>query len=107
MVEHRAGYSEIALYHDPSEMLVVADLLFNVRVGGRALEWLFRLNGAWRRATHTRLQRALYLRNHDALSEFYAWALTKPFSRLSMSHGHVVSDDAREVFYRAFHRWAA
>jgi hypothetical protein len=32
-------------------------------------------------------------------------ALTKPFTQIFMSHGQIIDDQAREVFYQLFHRY--
>jgi hypothetical protein len=107
IVKLSIDFQELVIYHDRSETLVVSDLLLNIRAGNRRLEWLLRLNGAWRRAGHSRLQRLLLMRDRQGLAEFYRWALAQPFVQISMSHGQVIQADAREVFYQVFHRYVA
>ena len=102
-VDLRPEFTELVLYHDLSETLIVSDLLFNIHAGSRRLRWFMRLNGAWQREGHTRLQRLLLIKNRHALGEFYRWAFARPFGQISMSHGQVISADAREVFYQIFH----
>ncbi len=102
LVNLRRDYRELVIYHDLSETLILADLLFNIQSGDRRLEWVLRLNGAWRRAGHTRVQRLLVMRDRQGLGEFYRWALARPFVQITMSHGQVIKHDAREVFYRTF-----
>jgi hypothetical protein len=99
-VSLRTGFAEIVAYHDLSETLVVADLLFNVRNGNRRLQAVMRVNGAWQKAGHTRLQRWLILRDPDGLTKFRRWALSRPFVQISMAHGLIVQEDARECLYR-------
>ncbi len=96
----RTGFSEIVAYHDLSETLVVCDLLFNVQSGDRRLRAAMRLNGAWQKPGQTRLQRWLLMRDPDGVAKFRRWALSRPFVQISMAHGHVVQEDARECLYR-------
>lgn len=106
-VNLRPDFRELIVYHDLSETLIVSDLLFNIHAGTRRLEWFLRLNGAWQRAGNTRLQRLLFLRDRQGLIDFYEWGLARPFVRITMSHGHVINDGAREVFYQTFHPYLA
>jgi hypothetical protein len=99
------GFCERVIYHDLSETLIVSDLLLNIHSGGRALEWLLRMNGIWQQAGHTRLQRGLIMRDRQGLVEFYQWALARPFVQVTMSHGQVIGANAREIFYQVFHRY--
>jgi hypothetical protein len=102
----RSGMEELVVYHDGAELLVVADMLLNIQQGGFLLRWLLKLNGAWRRPAQSRLQRLLMMRDRQRLALFYRWAMAKPFSVISMSHGQTISDEAREVFYQLFHGYA-
>lgn len=96
----RSGFAEIVAYHDLSETLVVTDLLFNVQSGDRRLQTLMRLNGAWQKAGQTRLQRWLLMRDQEGMAAFRRWALSRPFEQISMAHGQVIEDGARECLYR-------
>jgi hypothetical protein len=100
----RASYrfTELVLYHDVSETLVVSDLLFNVTVAEPRLKWWLKLNGAWGRPGQTRMRRLLHLRDARALAEFYQWAMARPFQQISVSHGGIIRDGAREIVYRLF-----
>lgn len=102
-VSLRSDFQELVIYHDRSKTLIVSDMLLNIRAGDRRLEWLLRLNGAWQRAGHTRIQRLLLLRDRRPLADFYRWALARPFEQISMSHGQLISEDSREIFYQVFH----
>lgn len=102
----RSGMEELVVYHDDAELLVVADMLLNVQQGTRLLRWLLALNGAWRKPAQSRLQRIFVMRNHHHLALFYRWAMSKPFSVISMSHGQTISHEAREVLYQLFHGYA-
>jgi hypothetical protein len=95
-------FSEIALYHDPSETLVLADLVLNFQLGERRLRWLLRLNGAWGRPAHSRLQRWLVFRRPADLADFYHWAMARPFRQIAVCHGPVIREQAREWLYRLF-----
>ena len=75
-------------------------ILDNVRNGNRRLQAVMRVNGAWQKAGHTRLQRWLILRDPDGLTKFRRWALSRPFVQISMAHGLIVQEDARECLYR-------
>lgn len=103
-VRLREGLDELVIYHDPSECLILGDLLFNLRqvssVPGR---WFERLNGIGQQPGQSRLQKLLLLKDMPSLRRFYHWALSRPFSQISMAHGHLITLDAREVFYQKFH----
>lgn len=105
-VSLRGEFKELVIYHDLSETLIVSDLLFNIHSAGRPLELLMRLNGAWQRAGHTRMQRLMILRDRQGLADFYRWALARPFVQITMSHGEVIKADAREAFYQVFSPYA-
>ena len=98
-------FTEIALYHDPSETLVLCDLVLNFTAADPRLRWLLRLNGAWGRPAQSHLQRWLLFRNAGALADFYHWAMARPFSQISVGHGPVIRDQAREWLYRLFSRY--
>lgn len=97
-----AGFSELALYHDRSETLVLCDLMINVSAAGRRLAWALRLAGAWGGPRRPAAQRMLYARRGAALTAFYHWAMARPFRQICVAHGGVVRERAREVFYRLF-----
>ena len=98
----RDGLDELVLYHDSSELLAVADLIFNLQHGGTLSRVFYRLNGVWRRPATSRLQRWLLLKNHIELDAFYRWAMDRPFSQISVAHGQLITADAREHFYQLF-----
>ena len=107
-VRLREGLIELVLYHDPSETLVLADLLFNIQQSAsRAARVAYRLNGIWRAPGQTRLQRLFLLRDAESLAGFYRWALSRPFVQIAMAHGQLISTDAREQFYQVFKRYGA
>ena len=104
-VSLRPGLVELAVYADDPELLCVSDLLFNLHHGSVLQEWTYRLNGVWRRPALSRLQRLILLKDRESLASFYRWAMAKPFSRISMSHGQLITSDARETFYQLFHQF--
>ena len=66
---------------------------------------MLKLNGLWRRPAQSRLQRLLIMRDRNSLQQFYRWALGKPLSTISLSHGQLITQDARETFYQLFRRY--
>lgn len=98
-------FTEIALYHDTSETLVLCDLVLNFRAGDPRLRWMLNLNGAWGRPAQSRLQRWLLFRDPAALSDFYHWAMGRPFRQILVGHGPPIRDQAREWLYRLFSRY--
>ncbi len=103
-VRLREGLDELVLYHDPSECLIIGDLLFNLRQAPRAPGRFFqRLNGIWQQPARSRIQHLLLLKDIRSLRRFYRWALARPFSQISMAHGQLITQNAREVFYQKFH----
>jgi hypothetical protein len=104
-VVQRQGLVELVAYHDPAELLVVSDLLFNFQQAVGLVRWFLMANRVWRRPAHSLLQRLLLLENRESLRRFYRWAMSKPFNQISMSHGQLITAEAREVFYQLFHRF--
>ena len=84
-VRLRPGLDELVLYDDVAELLVLGDLLFNLP------------------SAQSRLRRLLLHKDTSSLNRFYRWAMSKPFSQISMAHGPLVSAHARETFYQLFH----
>ncbi len=100
------GLVELCVYHDASETLLLADLLFNIQqASSLGAKLAYQLNGVWRQPANSRLQRLFLFRNADSLNRFYRWALAKPFSQISMAHGQIITRDAREQFYQIFSRY--
>ena len=106
--------NELVIYHDQSRSLVLCDLMFNLSAQQKAqLPWLvrqlLRANGLHEGPCHTRAQRWFVIRRHDEMARFYDWAMTQPFTRLSMAHGGLLSDTgryrAREAVYSVFKRY--
>jgi hypothetical protein len=104
-VRLRAGLEELVVYNDRAELLMVADLLFNLQHGEGLQRFFYRLNGVWRRPALSRAQRLMLLKDRESLGAFYRWAMGRPFSQISMGHGQLITRDAREIFYRLFHRY--
>jgi len=105
-VRLRDGLVELCAYHDESESLLLADLLFNFQQASSApARLVYRLNGIWRQPGNSRLQRLFLLKDRDSLGQFYHWALSKPFSQIVMAHGQIITRDAREQFYQIFSRY--
>jgi hypothetical protein len=107
VVRASTGFSEAVLFHGESGTLVMSDLAMNIHTGSAGLRRLMKLNGAWRRFAPTRMQMALVMRDTEALGLFYRWAMSRPFTQISVSHGQLLTSGAREQFYQAFHRFAA
>lgn len=101
-VELRTGLEELVIYHDPAELLVLCDLLFNLHSGTALQQIAYRLNGVWRRPALSRLQRLFVLKNRREIARFYRWAMAKPFAQISMAHGQLITTGARECFYQLF-----
>jgi hypothetical protein len=105
-VKLRDGLVELVLYHDLSETLIVADLLFNLQQAASPLiRFALSLNGVWRRPGQSRLQRLLIVKDVSGLAGFYRWALSKPFAQIAMAHGQLITANAREQFYQIFSRY--
>ena len=85
-VRLRSGFDELVIYHDAAELLVLGDLFFNLR------------------SVQSRLRRLLLHKDALSLRRFYRWAMSKPFSQISMAHGPLVTVGARETFYQLFHQ---
>lgn len=98
----RTGLEELVIYHDPAELLVLCDLLFNLHTGTPLQQVGYRLNGVWRRPALSRLERLFVLKNRREIAGFYRWAMAKPFVQISMAHGQLITADARECFYQLF-----
>lgn len=98
------GFVELCGFHLNSRTLVLCDLSHNIASGGRRLSRLLKIMRMWRRFRPSPLQRLAVMRDQAALNAFFEWAMARPFVRISMAHGDVVSHDAREAFYQAFLR---
>jgi len=96
------GFRELVLYHDASETLVLSDLMVNFTAGEPWLEWWLKLNGAWGRPSQTRLRKLRLVHDPLALDGLYRWAMARPFRQISLSHGGIIREDAREIFYQHF-----
>jgi hypothetical protein len=48
------------------------------------------------------MRKLLHLRDARALAGFYRWAMARPFRQISVSHGGIIREGAREVVYRLF-----
>lgn len=106
----RPGFDELVAYHDEAELLVVADLFFNLqsadlRQVAALSRWFLRLNGVRGQPAQPRWHQRLIMKERENLAGFYRWALAKPFSVISMSHGQIINRGARETFYRIFHAY--
>jgi hypothetical protein len=86
----RRGLVELVVYNDAAELLAVTDLLFNLHHAEGVQRWL---------------QRFLLVKDRQSLGAFYRWAMSRPFSQISMAHGLLVTEGARETFYQLFHRF--
>ncbi len=104
-VRLRDDVDELVVYHDPSELLVLGDLLFEPRPPIPTLPPIIRLAASWRLKLRASLHGALLLRDSASLGAFYRWAMTRPFSTISVTRGTLVDRDAREVFYQRFRRY--
>jgi len=104
-VRLRSGLEELVIYNDASELLTVSDLLFNLHQASGMQRWFYVLNGVWQRPALSRVQRLMIIRDLSSVADFYRWAMSKPFSQISMSHGLLIGDQARETFYQLFHRY--
>ncbi|MEE3183555.1 MAG: hypothetical protein VX266_06420, partial [Pseudomonadota bacterium] len=72
---------------------------------GRRARWLLLFNDAWHIFGPPRLQRALVIKHDRALREFCQWAIARDFEQISVSHGALVTKNAKQIFQHAFRRW--
>lgn len=105
LVQPRDDYREICAYHHASRTLILSDLAFNIQSASRTTRWLLGFNDAWQKFGPTRLQRAVVMKNDRALREFCQWAIAQDFDQISVSHGAVVTKNAKQIFQHAFRRW--
>jgi hypothetical protein len=93
---------EVVFLHRPSRSLIIADLAFNL---GPDMSWLSRqlcrLNGCHCRFTPSRLLRSI-IRDRAAFRASVDRILGWDFDRIIVSHGAIVTEDAKEALRRAY-----
>jgi hypothetical protein len=94
-IDGAPALGELAVFHRPSQTLVVTDLVFNVTA---PMGWLtplvLRAVGVHRRLAQGRELRLL-VKDRAAAAASARRLLALPFERLVMAHGEVVGTDAR------------
>lgn len=95
-------FSEIVLYHDVSETLIVADLIQGPVSGAPGGRGWRALTGLQAQRVRPALRRSRHLRDDRARTGFYHWAMARPFRQIAVAHGELIRDGAREVLYGLF-----
>lgn len=95
-IEGAPSMEEHVLLHEPSQSLIVTDLMFNVHdCSSFGMRFFLRVMGAWKKTTQSRMWRFL-VKDRAAAARSAADLLSWDFSRVVVAHGDVVEDDARE-----------
>lgn len=95
---------EHVLLHESSRTLVVADLMFNLRVCDSLLMRSFlRITGSWDKPAQS-VEWRLLTRDRLAAANATERILGLDYERVVVAHGDVMEDDARELARRAL-RW--
>jgi hypothetical protein len=92
--------NETALFHRSSGTLVLADFLFNHTDGGWYTRAFLSMAGAHGGPRQSRLLRSL-VKDRPAVRRSRDQLLELPIDRITVCHGHVLEDDAREGFAEA------
>ncbi len=103
-IEGAPSLMEHVFLHEPSQSLVVSDLMFNVHASSSfGLRLFLRVVGAWKKTAQSRVWRFLVKDRAAAArsaSEILAW----DFNRVIVAHGDVVENDPREQARQSL-RW--
>ena len=93
---------EVVFFHHPSKTLLLADLCFNLRgVDGWLSRLGLRLNGALDRFGPSRLTKAA-IQDRAAVATAVERMLEWPFDQISVCHGELQREGAREALREAF-----
>jgi len=100
------GVSEVVFFHQPSGVLILTDLAFNMTRFARTFDRIaWRLAGVPDGFGPSRTSRLLLLRDHAeavrCLSRVSEW----PMRQIVVAHGEVVEHDAKAQFQKAFARY--
>jgi hypothetical protein len=99
-------FSEVALFHQATSTLILADLAFNMIRYRNALDRLaWRLFGVPAGFGPSRTGRFSLLRDRAAAGPFLRRMLEHDFRRILVAHGDPVETNARAEFERAFRRY--
>lgn len=99
-------FREVVFLHRASRTLILTDLAFHVlSADGRAQEWFFRLNGAWRRLAPSRIARLTVLRDRAAVRALLRRVLDWDFDRVVVAHGDVLESGGRAAIREAFAKY--
>jgi hypothetical protein len=98
--------NEVAFFHEASNTLIVADLVFNMR---SSTSWLTRtamkINGAYGRVAPSRYFKS-HVKDKRAFGASVERILEWDFERIVVGHGAIVESNGREVLAAAF-EWLA
>lgn len=97
------GLSEVALFHVPSETLLLTDLAFHmIHFESRVERAVWRLSGVPAGFGPSRTARTFLLWDRGMASAFLERVLAWPFRRVLVAHGEPLEEDAVAVFRRSF-----
>ncbi|MED5387856.1 MAG: DUF4336 domain-containing protein [Pseudomonadota bacterium] len=86
---------ETVFYHVPSQTLIAADLIENFHQCDHGFtRWYLKLGGLWQKPGWHPILRLVYLNRRKArasITRILEW----PFERLSLAHGDVITENAR------------
>jgi hypothetical protein len=89
--------NELCVFHEPSKVLIVTDLFFNIRdPKGFLAPVIMRVFGNYRKFAVSRLF-LTFMKDKVAFSESVAAILKLPIERIAVAHGEVLADDAKQV----------
>jgi hypothetical protein len=95
-------FNEVVFFHPSSRTLILTDLAFNFQEADWGFTGLYvRAAGAYRRFGPSRVTR-MFFRDRVAARELMERILAWPFERVVVSHGAIVSFDARNMLREAF-----
>jgi len=95
--------NEVVFFHPKSRTLLLTDLAFHIRNDSPfSTRLLFRLiNGGYGRMAPTRLFKTV-IKDRKAFRSSLDRILEWDFDKVILSHGHLVHDDGKEAFRKAF-----
>ncbi|WP_221032350.1 DUF4336 domain-containing protein [Actomonas aquatica] len=97
---------EVAVYHRRSRTLVLADLVFNLRVGpGERVPFFVRWVSGLRTFPGTSRLLRLSVKDRAALRQSLARVLAWDFERVVVGHGEIIAGDAKRTLEQAL-AWA-
>jgi hypothetical protein len=93
---------EHVLLHVPSRTLVVTDLVFNIKLApGQSVPWVLRWVSGLKAFPGTSRLVKLCVKDRVAVRESLAEVMSWDFDQVVVSHGEVITDNAKETLRRA------